>query len=148
MELKVTITAPDLSAAIEKLAVAIGSKEPAIPAPEPFVVTPAYVAAEPEPVQDVPQVAEPLPESEPEPEPEATPVQAPAPVEEPVVAATPKKVTLKALCDAGAGLVEDGKMDQVISLLETKYGVKAVNRLDESQYDAFAADLIALGAKL
>ena len=108
---------------------------------------------EPEPVPADPQEMEvkPTPAVMPEPVPEPEKVveaPKPEPAPEPVVVPQAKKITLKELCDAGAGLVESGKMDDVINLLNKKYGVQAVNKLDESQYAAFADDLRALGAKL
>lgn len=56
-------------------------------------------------------------------------------------------VTLDAIVTAGAGLVEKGLMNQVITLLG-KYGVQAVNQIQPSQYDAFAEELRALGAQI
>ena len=55
--------------------------------------------------------------------------------------------TLDALSRAGAALVDDGMMPQLLDLL-TKYGVRAVVQLPKEQYGAFADELKALGAQL
>ena len=80
------------------------------------------------------------------------PIPAPAPVAPtapvaPMAQATPQapKIDMDALSRAGAGLINQGKVAEVMALLP-KYNVQAVNLLDPSQYDAFAADLRALGA--
>ena len=71
--------------------------------------------------------------------PETAPVApAPAPV---------KKYTFKQISTAGAKLCADmGKMDALVSLLNSKYGVPAITMIDESRYAELAADLIGLGA--
>lgn len=55
--------------------------------------------------------------------------------------------TLEALSRAGAALIDDGKMPQLLALLG-KYGVQAVTQLPKEAYTAFAAELKALGARL
>lgn len=71
--------------------------------------------------------------------PETAPVApAPAPV---------KKYTFKQISTAGAKLCADmGKMDALVSLLNSKYGVPAITMIGESRYAELAADLIGLGA--
>ncbi len=79
-----------------------------------------------------------------------TPVAPVAPVEQPVVAPAPaKKYTFKQISKAGAALCTDmGKMDQLVSLLNTKYGVPAITMINESRYGELVEDLIALGATI
>ena len=73
-------------------------------------------------------------------------VAAPAPAPTPIPVAQPT-ITLDAICNAGAKLVEQGQMNQVIGLLG-KYGVQAVNQIKPEQFEAFAADLRGLGAQI
>nr|DAU50610.1 MAG TPA: hypothetical protein [Caudoviricetes sp.] len=55
--------------------------------------------------------------------------------------------TLDALSRAGAALIDQGKMPQLLELLK-KYGVQAVTQLDPGTYPAFVEEMKALGAKL
>ncbi len=163
-EMNLVISTPDLSEAIKELASAIKSASAAKTAIEVSKVGMVIKPTIPEDVivkaEEPAKVEEPAPAA-PEPEkvgkpvtpveetiPMPAPAPAPAPVEEPKVTTTAKPVTLNDLCTAGAGLVESGKMDEVINLLNKKYGVQAVNQLQVDQYSAFAEDLKALGAKL
>ena len=57
-----------------------------------------------------------------------------------------KSYTLDDLSKAGAALIDQGKMPQLLELLN-KYGVQAITQLDASAYPALAEDLKALGAK-
>lgn len=125
------------------------------PAP---AVAPAPVAEQPAPVA----TAEPIPApvvANPMPAPVAqeilannatqvAPAPAPVPVA-PAPAPVPqaKAVTLDDICNAGAKLVEQGMMSQVIALLG-KYGVQAVNQIKPEQYEAFAGELRTLGAQI
>lgn len=104
----------------------------AAPAPQPVPVPQAAPA--PAPVQ-APQAA---------PMPQPTPAPAPAPQATQVPATG---VTLDAIINAGAGLVEKGMMAQVVALLG-KYGLQAVNQLQPAQYEPFAAELRTLGAAI
>jgi len=55
--------------------------------------------------------------------------------------------TVEELARAGAALIDQGKMPQLIDLLK-KNGVQAITQLKPEQYAAVATELIALGAKL
>jgi len=131
MEMKITVTMPDLAAAIEKLAAAIA----------PAVLTPD----EPRPTVNpapAPAVSAPAPASPP-----STPapvVSAPAPA---VPVATAPTYTLDQISRAGAALVDAGKMEPLLGLL-TKYGVQAITQLQPAQYGVFATELRALGAQI
>ena len=78
-----------------------------------------------------------------------TPVQLAAPTTAAPAAPTvpAESYTLEALSRAGAALIDDGKMPQLLALLG-KYGVQAVTQLPKEAYTAFAAELKALGARL
>lgn len=66
----------------------------------------------------------------------------------PVVPAEPaKKYTREEIANAGSALVTQGKMNELLALLQ-KHGVQSVMQLNPNQYDAFVADLKALGANL
>ena len=152
MKVNVEVTAPDLSAAIAKLADAIGGvavpimpETAEIEAPKAEQIA---AAPQPEPIPMpapvAPTAAAPVAPTAPIPA--AAPVAPVAPVA-PTAQATPQapKIDMDALSRAGAGLINQGKVAEVMALLP-KYNVQAVNLLDPSQYDAFAADLRALGA--
>lgn len=64
----------------------------------------------------------------------------------PVTAAAPV-IDLDTISRAGAALIDQGKTPDVLALLQ-QFGVPAVNLLDPSQYPAFAEGLKALGASI
>ena len=138
-EVKVSITAPELTEALNGLAAAIGGKAPvAIPI--------SKDRAESEKV---------IPDSTPVTNPTAPEVQA-APVQPVPSAPAPSDAiekplpTIDTLSRAGAALCEQGKMPQLIELL-SKYGVQAVTQLNTATPETlvlFAHDLRALGANI
>ena len=168
LEMKITIAAPDLAAAINNLAAALDGKNPhtvcnqygtdnkhidyvgAITMGMSGKARPATPAAPvnptptPTPAPTVPTQATGAPLS-------ATPAQTVAPVANaPVASAVPTGAptyTLDMIARAGAALVDAGKMDALCGLL-AKYGVEALTALDPAQYGNFANDLRALGAQI
>ena len=164
LEMKITIAAPDLAAAINNLAAALDGKNPHTVCNQygtdnkhiDYVGTitmgmsgkarPATPAApvNPTPAPTVPTRAPGAPLS-------ATPAQTVAPVANvPVASAVPTGAptyTLDMIARAGAALVDAGKMDALCGLL-AKYGVEALTALDPAQYGNFANDLRALGAQI
>lgn len=159
MELKVTVVLPGLPEAINNLANVLMNQAQTIKMTAQQTVIPA--APNSEPVQPVPApVAEPAVEATPAPVVEPTVEAAPAPVAAPAVeeaAAIPptpavdptptKKYTREEIANAGSALVTQGKMNDLLALLQ-KYGVQSITQLDPNQYNVFAADLKALGAAL
>ena len=149
LEIKVSVDAPELTNAINNLAASLG-KGMAVNVNT--IATPGKVADLPDktpnqPVDTTPSAVEhtapvahhsPVQEAPKEPT-QAAPVSAPAP-QTPVI-------TLDMISRAGAALVDQGKMPQIMGLL-TKYGVQAITQLNANTYDAFAADLRALGASI
>lgn len=152
MEITVTVNAPELAGAITKLALAIegaatfkngevvipagttatvASIEQAAPTPAPQPIAPAPQTAQETPQQPVPQ----------------TPAPAPQPAAPTASQSQQKALTLNDIAAAGARLVDQGKMQQVIELLG-KYGVQAITQLQPTQFDAFAGELRALGATI
>ena len=55
--------------------------------------------------------------------------------------------TVKQLMDAGAGLMDAGKIDELRNLIAS-FGVEAVTNLAPEQFGAFATELRKLGAKI
>ena len=144
LEMKITIAAPDLAAAINNLAVALANGN-TVPAEKPAKAekqTEAKDAAQQAPVNPMQATRAPL---------SATPAQTVAPVANaPVASAVPTGAptyTLDMIARAGAALVDAGKMDALCGLL-AKYGVEALTALDPAQYGNFANDLRALGAQI
>ena len=144
LEMKITIAAPDLAAAINNLAVALANGN-TVPAEKPAKAekqTEAKDAAQQVPVNPMQATGAPL---------SATPAQTVAPVANvPVASAVPTGAptyTLDMIARAGAALVDAGKMDALCGLL-AKYGVEALTALDPAQYGNFANDLRALGAQI
>ncbi len=141
MKINVEVTATEIVAAINNLADVIGK----IGTP---VITPIVTKAEP--VQAAPQPAPVAPVPKPQPVPTAAPMPTPTPAPQPVQAAPEpqqKAITIDMLAAAGAPLVDQGKMQQLMALLN-KYGVQAITQLTPDKYDAFAADLRAIGAQI
>ena len=144
LEMKITIAAPDLAAAINNLAVALanGSTVPAEKPAKAEKQTEAKDAAQQAPVNPMQATGAPL---------SATPAQTVAPVANvPVASAVPTGAptyTLDMIATAGSALVDAGKMDALCGLL-AKYGVEALTALDPAQYGNFANDLRALGAQI
>jgi len=175
VEIRVEVTAPDLSAAISELAHAImarqeimvspnvvgaamtGSVQDDHPEPEAYQKLGEYIgrmqAAQPEPVPVAPSQPVPAPVPVPSaplsaPEPVPVPV-APMPAPEPVapVPAPATNITLQQIARAGASLVDRGKKAEVIGVLR-RYGVQAVTQLKPEQFGQFAGELRALGAQI
>ena len=144
LEMKITIAAPDLAAAINNLAVALANGN-TVPAEKPAKAekqTEAKDTAQQAHVNPMQATGAPL---------SAAPAQTVAPVANvPVASAVPTGAptyTLGMIARAGAALVDAGKMDALCGLL-AKYGVEALTALDPAQYGNFANDLRALGAQI
>ena len=144
LEVKITIAAPDLAAAINNLAVALANGN-TVPAEKPAKAekqTEAKDAAQQAPVNPMQATGAPL---------SATPAQTVAPVANvPVASAVPTGAptyTLDMIARAGAALVDAGKMDALCGLL-AKYGVEALTALDPAKYGTFANGWGALGAQI
>ncbi len=160
MEITVTVNAPELAGAITKLALAIEGAalnkngEVTIPVGTTATVQSVEQVVQPTTVAPVaPQQTAPAPQPQaqtiPMPQPTA-PVpqpQAPTPAQQTTAQPQQKALTLNDIATAGAGLVDQGKMQQVIELLG-KYGVQAITQLQPTQFDAFAGELRALGAAI
>ena len=168
LEVKVTIHVPELSEAVNRLADALSGRSDActiIPHEEPAPVkntapeapvtaqtlpnTPAIPVTAPETpsatASPVPPVASEPVQAVPT-APEVPAVPPVSPVSE-APASTAPAPTLDKLSAAGAALMTEGKMAELIKLLGT-FNVRALTELSEDQYAAFADGLRGLGAKL
>ena len=171
-EIKIMIEAPELSGAMMRLADAISAKpaayspaEPAAPAetapakketkkeakPAPAKAEKPAPAPKPEPVKAAEPATAPAPAAAPATQP--APAQEPAPAPAATAAAsTPTTqpeaaIDLSVIARAGAGLVDQGKMPEIMNLLKN-YNVRAITELKQEQYEDFAKDLRALGAAI
>lgn len=147
IELKITINTPDLSDAINNLSAALcdrkarivensaaQSQTPTVP------VIPTGAVSEPtEPVNPVPTAI-----------PVTVPVNS-APVANnvpnPAIPTSAPQYTLEMLATAGASLIDAGKMDQLVQLLD-KFSVASLIDLAPENYGAVANELRALGASI
>lgn len=158
IKVKIEATAPDLSAAIVKLAEAMAGKAmiPAAPAAAAVPTetsAPAIAESAPSAQQNAPAAPEApvmqapvTPAAEPAPAMTAAPAPA-APIPAPAPTPAAPKIDLETISRAGAALVDQGKMAEILQILK-QYGVMAVNQLLPDQYAAFAADLRTLGANI
>lgn len=169
LEMKITIAATELAAAINNLAAALDGKNL-----KPVAKTGASAAS-----AQAAQPATPTAPVNPTPAPVATPAQAPgaplsatpaqtatpiaptAPVATPAPAVTPAanvapapavptsapQYTLDMIANAGSTLIDAGKMDQLMQLLG-KFGVASLTELAPENYGAVANELRALGAAI
>ena len=145
LEIKVTVVIPGMPEAINNLAQALtNSSVPAHPRTVQNISIEAMQAAKV--VAEQPVVV-PQTNTEITPEPitaESTPAVQTTPI---APAPNAKKYTREEIAKAGSALVTQNKMPELLALLQ-KHGVASVAQLKPEQYDAFAADLIALGAAL
>ncbi len=129
-EVKVTIESPALVEAMNNLASAIVSGM-TVKVPEVKAVAQPVQNQQTAPVAPVQQT--PAPVAPTQPAQQATTAKAP--------------ITLEAISRAGAALVDQGKMQQIMGLL-SKYGVQAITQLQPNTYEAFAAEMRTLGAQI
>ena len=146
LEIKVTIAAPDLSAAINQLAASLLKRSLTLTQDG---ITVNGVSME-KPSLAALAIAQPAPAiAQPAQQPVVNAAPAPMPAE-PVPAApvmNPPVIDLDTISRAGAALIDQGKMADVLALLK-QFGVPSVNLLDPSQFPAFAEGLKALGASI
>lgn len=122
------------------------------------VINPAGIT--PDPVQNVavePVVTAPVEQPSVQPEPIASTVAPTAPtvpVTEPTTSVTPavpvapvKEYTLEEIQVAMQPLMDAGKIDQIITLLQ-RYGVSSLPEITKDRYGELITDLRALGARL
>ena len=146
LEIKVTIAAPDLSAAINQLAASLLKRS--LTLTQDGITVNGVSIEKPSPAALA--IAQPAPAiAQPAQQPVVNAAPAPMPAE-PVPAApvmNPPVIDLDTISRAGAALIDQGKMADVLALLK-QFGVPSVNLLDPSQFPAFAEGLKALGASI
>ena len=168
-EMKVTVEAPELTAAVNNLAAAISGTKPPLqigqaPAQMPTPTQPAAAPQQPPmdatrgtasmsvPTNPAPMPAAPVqaaPSQFPAPGAPAAfaqPQQPPAPVAGVPVAGAPQ-YTVDQIMAAGATLMDAGKVNELMNLLHS-FGVQAVMDLKPEQLGAFATELRKLGAAI
>lgn len=143
-EVRVTVEAPDVCAAVRELAAAMVATAGA-----PRAVN---TAEKQTPVQQAPtQPAQPTQQAPVQPPQQFTqpaPVTAAQAFQQPVQQApAARQYTADEIARAGASLLEKGLMPQLIALLG-KYNVQSITGLRPDQFPAFAEDLKAMGADL
>jgi len=168
LEMKITITAPDLAEAINNLAAAISGNQIAVNPPQPAAVPmPSATAAsaatapgfagpsatslpsnQPNPVPVASSIPQPQNAQAPVPPPQQT-VPTPAPVQAApnVPLAPPPQYTVDQIMAAGATLMDNGKGNELQNLLHS-FGVQAVLDLKPDQLGPFATAMRELGAKI
>lgn len=128
-EIKITVDAPELSTAINNLAQALSANA------QISIVQPETITASSSTLVEAPDVTNALTEAA-----KATP-------QNETLAQNVKTITLDDLSRAGAELIDQGKMPQLLELLN-KNGVQAITQLKPDKYADIANELNALGAKL
>lgn len=127
-------TPEEATAAIQAVSALTNGTSALAPAPvaqpAPAPVAPPPVAVAPAPAATPPAPAEPTP---------APPAAVP-------VAAAPT-FTREQIMTAGAALIDAGKMNELMGLLNT-FGVQAVTQLKQDQLGTFATELRKLGAQI
>ena len=130
-------TPEEATAAIQAVSALTNGTSALAPAP---VVQPAPAPVTPPPVAVAPTPA-------PTAQPASSPAEpAPAPPAAVPVAAAPT-FTREQIMTAGAALLDAGKMNELMGLLNT-FGVQAVTQLKQDQLGAFATELRKLGAQI
>lgn len=143
-EIKVTVEVPGLPEALTALASALSKGQPAAFFPQDATSTanadkPAEAAQKAQENPTAPAVTHST---------SANAEAVSAAQTGPATASSPSKAySLDDLSRAGATLIDQGKMPQLLELLK-KYGVQAVTQLDPGTYPAFVEEMKALGAKL
>lgn len=176
LEMKITVAAPDLAAAINNLAAALDGKNPhtvcnqygtdskhidnvgtinmgmsgkAQPTTPAAPVNPTPASTVPTQAPGAPLSATPA-QTAAQAAP-TVPVAQPAPVANtapaPTVPTSAPQYTLDMIATAGSALIDAGKMDQLMQLLG-KFGVASLTELTPESYGAVAGELRALGATI
>lgn len=134
LEMKITITAAGLEAAINNLATAIGGNAAANKAETTAMTTDRTTPTAPS-IPVVPTM----------PAPPA--VQPSVPVNPTPIPTSAPQYTFDMISTAGSALIDAGKIDQLVMLLG-KFGVRSLIDLNPESYGAVANELRALGAKI
>lgn len=140
LDMKITVTAEDLSAALNHLADALEKQRTEFSAN--MSIPQHDVSAATVPTTTAPTV----PVQQPVPDISSTPVE-PQPSVPTVVPTSAPQYTLEMIATAGTALVDAGKMEPLVALLQ-KFGVSSLVELNPGSYGAVAQELRALGAQI
>lgn len=132
LEIKITVVAPELATAINSLAKAVNN----------IAVHPQTTSSTPKPEPKGLASSNAEPKGLPAP---ASPISEPA--RSPIPLAQPQQYTVDQIMEAGASLMDAGKVEDLMNLLHS-FGVQAVMDLKPEQLGAFAAALRAHGARI
>lgn len=170
LEMKITVAAPDLAAAINNLATALDRANTNRTGMTPDAAHSSTICAGVKGTQPVTPAAPVNPTTAPTVPTQAlgaplsatpaqtaaqvaptVPVAQPAPVANtapaPTVPTSAPQYTLDMIATAGSALIDAGKMDQLMQLLG-KFGVASLTELAPESYGAVAGELRALGATI
>lgn len=139
IEAKIIIEAPELSAALNNLASALGGAKLSQTAPVAAAQSQTSVQT------TVPTQA--ITPAQPAPMPAPVTTAQPAQPTPGVPLAEPPKYTVDQIMAAGATLMDAGKVNELMNLLHS-FGVQAVMDLKPEQLGAFATAMRELGAKI
>jgi len=145
LDIHITIHAPELAAALTKLADAL-SAVPVVSA----AANPATTSVK-KPTVSVSSTAPATPTPAPvpaNPNASAAPATPPTQTTQPAPTAAPAPYTFPQLQQAAGVLVQAGRQQELCNLLNQKYKVQALTQLTEAQYGAFATDLRTLGVNI
>jgi len=137
-EIKITVQAPEIAGALSSLAMAVRGSQAAANLTGAAEMPPAANPALPGtgPMAPAGQTgAQCAP---------AVPQAAPPPA---VPTAPPPGFTREQIMAAGAALIDAGKINELLALLNS-FGVQAVTQLDQEHLGAFATELRKLGAQI
>ena len=132
MNIVITINAPELVAALEKLAIALQQLNTQQTVQETYE----------QPVRPIGQSVQPIGGPAGQPAVWSPPIQT---VQQPVVPTQPQGYTQEQLSKAAVALMDSGKREGLINLLQ-QFGVNSLNELPEANYGHFATGLRGLGA--
>ena len=137
---------PEEAAIAMQAIVAARQTSAALPTPTTPAASPRPVPA---PVAPVAPAPAPLPTQAPAPVPAQAPAAPPPAVaQQPSVpVAQPPTFTREQIMTAGAALIDAGKINELMGLLNS-FGVQAVTQLKQEQLGAFATELRKLGAQI
>lgn len=124
-ELKITISAPEIAAALDTLAAVLAC----------FHTPSKAVTIDQTAIPTAPAV------------PTVVPTAAPAAQQTAPVPTAAPQYTLDMIATAGSALIDAGKLDQLMQLL-AKFGVDSLTNLAPASYGAVATELRALGARI
>lgn len=147
LEIRLTIEAGELASAINNLASALGNAKATVATATTTPVAPQQpMQVQPQQPMAAPVMPAPMPTAQTA-APFPAPVSEPAPSPAPMPTAQPQQYTVEQIMQAGATLMDAGKVNELMALL-AQFGVQAVMDLKPEQMGPFATAMRELGAKI